>query len=351
MKTRNLNYSLYVAIALAAALAARAADRIELTDGSVVYGKIVSAEAGFFKVETTFAAAIVIKQDQIKSFTTDEAVNAQLGTGSTALGQVRAGDAGIVVAAPAGQLTATPAQVTAVWRVGADSPETRKLKDAAAKAARTWAYEAALAINGRTGGSEKFAGALSLKATLESAQDKLIFMLQAEQAEDNGVETANRQFAGVDYSAFFTDKNVWYARTSIEKDEIKALDLRSSTAFGIGRKVIKNDIQDLELRAGLSYIYETYANGTQFDSPGLDLALLHTYQFKNGKLANSLSYTPTFKDFGNYRIHHESTYEMPITASLWKLKMGVSNDYTSMPQPGIDRLDTLYFTSLILNWK
>jgi hypothetical protein len=126
MKTRNLNYFLYVAIALAAALAARAADRIELTDGSVVYGKIVSAEAGFFKVETTFAAAIVIKQDQIKSFTTDEAVNVQLGTGSTALGQVRAGDAGIVVAASAGQLTATPAQVTAVWRVGADSPETRR---------------------------------------------------------------------------------------------------------------------------------------------------------------------------------------------------------------------------------
>jgi hypothetical protein len=336
---------------LAMALAARAADRIELTDGSVVYGKIVSAEAGFFKVETTFAAAIVIKQDQIKSFTTDEAVNVQLGTGSTALGQVRAGDAGIVVAAPAGQLTAPTAQVTAVWRAGADSPETRKLKDAAAKAARKWAYEASLAINGRTGGSEKFAGALAFKATLESAQDKLIFMLQAEQAQDNGVETANRQFASADYSAFFSEKSLWYARTSLEKDEIKALDLRSTTAFGVGRKLIKRDIQDLEVRAGLSYTYESYANGTTFDSPGLDFALIHSYQFKNGKLANSLTYTPSFEDFGNYRVHHESTYEMPITASMWKLKMGISNDYTSMPQPGIERLDTLYFTSLILNWK
>jgi hypothetical protein len=42
---------------------------------------------------------------------------------------------------------------------------------------------------------------------------------------------------------------------------------------------------------------------------------------------------------------------MPITASLWKLKTGITNDYTSVPQPGIERLDTLYFTSLILNWE
>lgn len=351
MKPSTCKLLLLAATTFAAAFTARAADRVELTDGSVVYGKIVSAEAGFFKVDTAFAATIVIAQDKIKSFTTDEAVNVQLASGSTSLGRVQAADAGIAVVAPAGQLAAPTAQVTAVWRAGADSPETRKLKDAAAKARRQWAYEASFAINGRTGGSEKFAGALGFKATLESAQDKLIFILQAEKAEDNGVETANRQFGSADYSAFVSERNVWYARTSLEKDAIKALDLRSTTAFGIGHKLIKKELQDLELRAGLSYTYETYANGTKFDSPGLDFALIHSYQFKNGKLSNSLTYTPAFEDFGNYRVHHESTYEMPITASMWKLKMGVSNDYTSMPQPGIDRLDTLYFTSLILNWK
>lgn len=350
MKNASLQLLLCLACALGLALAARA-DRIELTDGSVVLGKLLSAEAGRFKVETGFAGTIEIAQDKIKSFTTDEAVNVGLAAGSTVQGRVEQAEGGIRVVATDGTMSAAPAKVTAVWRVGADSPETRALKEQAAKLERKWAYEASVAINGRTGGSEKFAGAIGLKATLESAQDKLIFVLQAEQAEDNGVETANRQFAGADYSSFFSEKNVWYARTSVEKDSIKALDLRSSTAFGIGRKLIKKDRQDLELRAGLSYIYETYANGSTFDSPGLDIAFIHSYQFKNGKMNNTLTYTPTFKDFGNYRVHHETTYEMPITASLWKLKMGVSNDYTSLPQPGIDRLDTLYFTSLILNWK
>jgi hypothetical protein len=344
---RNLTRLLALALLAGPAFA----DRIELNDGSIVIGKLLSAEEGKFKVETTFAGTIEIAQDKIKVFTTDKAVNVQLASGSSVLGKVQAAETGIAVVATDGQMSAPTGKVAAVWQEGADGPETRKLKEAADKQKRQWKYEASLAVTGRTGGAEKFGGVLGFKATLESAQDKLIFNLAAEKAEDNGVETANRQLAGADYSAFFSDKNVWYVRSSIEKDAIKALDLRSSTGFGVGRKLIKKSMQDLEVRFGLSYLYETYANGTKFDSPGLDIAVIHAYQFKTGKLNNTLTYTPTFKDIGNYRIHHETTYEMPITASLWKLKMGITNDYTSPPQPGIDRLDTLYFTSLILNWQ
>ncbi len=351
MKHAVLKNLLGTALALVLAHAAPAADRVELTDGSVVLGRLVSAEAGKLKFETAFAGMIEIAQDQVRSFSTDAAVNVQLAAGSTVLGRVAMTDTGIAVVAADGQFNAPTGKVAAVWRTGQDSPETRQLKERVAQAERKWAYEASVAITGRTGGSEKFAGVVGLKATLESASDKLIFALKAEQAEDNGVETANRQFASADYSAFYSAKSVWYVRTSLEKDSIKALDLRSDTSFGLGRKVIKDQAQDLELRAGVSYIYETYANGTKFDSPGLDFTLLHAYTFKTGKLNNVLSYTPAFKDFGNYRLHHETTFEMPITASLWKLKTGISNDFTSIPQPGVERLDTLYFTSLILNWK
>jgi hypothetical protein len=321
-------------------LAAARADRIELADGSVIVGELVSAAGGKLKVKTDFAGTIDVAQAKVRTFTTEAAVNVRLDSGSTVQGRVEPSAQGVSIVASNGALSAAPASVTNLWRVGAKGPD-----------ARTWQYEAAVAINGRTGGAEKFAGALAFRATLESREDKLVFNLAAEMAEDEGVETANRQFASVDYSSFISANNLWYARTSLEKDEIKQLDLRSSTAFGIGRKLIKNDVQDLEARIGLSYLYETYANGTDFDSPGLDVAFLHTYQTGRGKLSNMIAYTPTFEDFGNYRVHHESTYEMPITASLWKLKLGLTNDYTSMPQPGVGRLDTLYFTSLILNWE
>jgi hypothetical protein len=64
-----------------------------------------------------------------------------------------------------------------------------------------------------------------------------------------------------------------------------------------------------------------------------------------------VAYLPTFRDTANYRIRHESNLEIPLTVSLWKLKVGVSNEYQNEPPAGVDRFDTIYFTSLLLNWK
>lgn len=350
MKNTHLKALLCIVLALAG-LTAAAADRIELTDGSVVLGKILSAEGGKFKVETTFAGTIDIAQDKVKSFSTDEAVNVGLASGSQVLGKVEQTDTGIKVIADDGQMKADTGKVAAVWRKGGDSPEVKKLKAEADAKTLKWAYEASLAIAGRTGVEEKFGANLGFKATLANATDKLIFTLAAEKARDNGVETANRQYGSVDYSSFYSPDNGWYVRTSIEKDTIKQLDLRSNTSFGFGRKLLKNAQEDLELRVGVNYLYESYTNDTKFDSPGLDIALLHSYQFKTSKLTNTFVYAPAFKEFSNYRLHHESAFEIPLAASMWKLKLGVANDYNSMPPAGTARLDTMYFTSLLLNWR
>jgi putative salt-induced outer membrane protein YdiY len=350
MKIASLHTLTATLFALALATAAQA-DRIELADGSVINGKLLSAEGGKLKVETAFAGTIEIAQSAVKTFSTEEAVNVSLAGGSTALGKIAASDAGIKVASANGEVSATTTGVNAVWRQGEDSPETKMHKAEVEAKTRKWAYEASVAIAGRTGASEKFGAALGFKATLASAQDKLIFSAAAERAQDNGVTTADRQFGGVDYSSFYSPDNGWYVRSSLEKDKIKGLDLRSSSGFGFGRKLIKNKQQDLEFRLGAGYRYDSYSNGTTFDSPGLDIAFLHTYDFANAKLTNLLAYTPAFKDFSNYRIRHESAFELPIAASLWKLKLGVANEYFSIPPGGSERLDTTYFTSLILNWQ
>jgi len=350
MKNLHLKNIACAAFALVFATLALA-DRIELTDGSVINGKLVSAEGGKLKVDTAFAGTIEIKQASVKNFSTDEAVNVALAGGSQVLGKVEVTDAGIKVVANDGQMSATTANVAAVWRQGADSPETKKLKADLEASQRKWAYESSVAIAGRTGASEKFGANLGFKATLASAQDKLIFAVAAEKARDSGVDTANRQFGSVDYSSYFSADNGWYARTSIEKDTIKQLDLRSNTSFGFGRRLIKNKAQDLELRVGVNYVYESYSNNTKFDSPGIDLAILHTYLFTTSKLVDVLSFTPAFKEFSNYRLHHESSWELPVGSSMWKLRLGVANDYNSKPPAGTVRLDTTYFTSLILNWQ
>lgn len=327
------------------------ADRVELNDGSVLQGSVVSALEGKLLFKTSFAGTVVITQSEIRSLSTDEAVNVSLASGSTVLGRISPAAGGVRVEGANAALAASPAEISALWLAGTESPAQRFAREAAEKAARKWAYEASVAITGRTGASEKFNSALGFKATLASPQDKLVFALAAEYADDNGVKTADRQFGGVDYSSFFSVDNGWYARTSLEKDEIKGIDLRSLTAFGFSRRLIKKDNQDLEFRLGASYLYETYVTGPNFQSPGLDITLLHSYKFAQAKLNSVLTYTPAFEDFANYRITHESSLELPLTASLWKLKLGLNNQFQSKPPAGVEKMDTTYFTSLILNWQ
>ena len=87
------------------------------------------------------------------------------------------------------------------------------------------------------------------------------------------------------------------------------------------------------------------------NSAGLDFGLEHKLELDNSRLVNRLTFVPTFEDFGVYRLTHESFYEMPLLNTQWKLRLGVSNDYNSEPGKNIDKLDTTYFTRLVLSWK
>ena len=60
---------------------------------------------------------------------------------------------------------------------------------------------------------------------------------------------------------------------------------------------------------------------------------------------------PSFQDTSNFRLTHESFLELPLANPSWKLRLGVNNDYNSRPGKGVEKLDTGYFTRLVLNWK
>ncbi len=327
------------------------ADRIELVDGSVVNGKLKTIEGGKLRVDTLFAGTISIAQAQVKTVVTEEAVNLSLADGTTLSGRVSGGEAGIRVEAADGPVTVTPGEIAAGWRDGAESPAARLAREVAEKARRKWSYEASVSASGRTGVREKLNATFGMKATLASAHDRLILALQADRAQDRGVTTADRDFAGVDYSSFFSPDHGWYVRTSLERDEIRSIDLRSNTAFGFTRKLVRKGPLDLQFRFGASYLHEQYAVNPDFTSPGLDLAVLSTYTLPKAKLNSTFTYTPAFEEFSNYRLRHEAGLEVPLAASLWKLKVSMTNEYLSRPQSNTDNLDTTYLTSLILSWR
>jgi putative salt-induced outer membrane protein YdiY len=356
-KTIRLSFSLSAAtlalcvIALSATTAF--ADTITTKDGSVIKGKILSSSEGVIQIETDFAGIVSISQDQVVHFTSDQPIFVQLEDGNTLLGTVTPAEDGLNIDASNGDFQTETSAVISIWQKGDESPIEKKQREALAALDRKWAYEAAVDISGSDGNTDRSNFGIAFKATRTGLDDTLKFYTSIDKAKDSGVTTADEIKGGIDYSHLISEHNSWYARVELETDKIETIDLRTTAAFGLGRNLIKTEVQTLEVRGGLAYRHEAYDSGANVDSPGLDFGLNHTYVLTDwGNLVNSLTYNPSFDDFGNYRVTHESSFEMPISAGeMWKMRIGLAHDYSSMPAFGREKLDTTYFIRLILDWE
>lgn len=333
---------------LAAILAAPAlADVVETKNGARIIGKVTKIDGGAVTVSTDYAGAITIKQSEVTGITTDAPVAVRLASGTRLEGKVTSSSGGALqIAGADGSIATSVDKVAASWTAGGKDPAIAALE-------RGWAYEAAVDIAGKTGNKEQLGTGFSFRATLASSQDNLQFYSAYDRQISDGVKSADQFKAGVDYSNNFSGRYSWYVRNEAGFDRVKDIELYDVAAAGLGYDFIKEAKQTLTGRAGLSFRYAGYKNPRTEDvkSAGLDFGLAHKIQMDNWSMVNRLSYVPTFEDFSNYVATHESYIELPLAATQWKLRMGVANDYNSKPGRGVERLDTTYFTRLVLNWK
>jgi hypothetical protein len=338
--------SLRVLFLFAAALCAAVqtyGDVVETRDGARLVGKVTRIDEGSVSIETSFAGVLAIKQSEIASITTDAPFSVRLSSGTRVDGRVSAAPGGgLQIAAAEGLISTSVAGLDSGWAAGGRDP-----------LERSWDYEAAVDVTGKTGNKEQLGTAASLRATLKTRQDMLQFYSAYDRQVVDGLKSADQFKAGVDYQNNFSGRKSWYVRDEGGFDRVKDIELYNIAAAGFGFDVIKEPKHLLTTRAGLSFRYEGYRNPATEDvkGAGLDLGLSHDYTMANSRIVNRISFVPTFEDFGNYRLTHESFYEMPLGVPSWKLRLGVSNDYNSEPGAGVEKLDTSYFTRFVLSWK
>lgn len=335
-------------IALSAMLfpAAVRADVVETKNGARLVGTIVKISEGTIALNTDYAGALTIKQSEVAGISTDQPVSVRLESGTVLQGTITTEAGAVQITGSDGQLTTRVEKVAATWTAGAEDPQVAALR-------RRWGYEAAVDITGKTGNKEQLGTAVSARATLKTPQDTLQFYTAYDRQVADGTKSADQFKAGVDYQNNFAGKRSWYVRDEGGFDRVKDIDLYNIAAAGLGFDFIKQPKHTLTGRTGLAFRYEGYRNPATEDvrSAGLDIGVNHEWEFANGKLVNRVSYVPTFEDFSNYRLTHESFYELPLVAPFWKLRLGVANDYNSQAGAGVENLDTSYFTRLVLTWE
>jgi hypothetical protein len=341
-------------LALAVFVAAPAfADVVETKNGARIVGKVTKIDGGNVYVTTDFAGDLTIKQAEVTGITTDAPVVVRLATGTTLQGVVRSESGAVKITGADGELTTRVEKVAATWGIDGEDPQVTAAKKALADQQRHWAYEAAADVAGKSGNSSQLGTAASFRATLKAPENTLQFYTAYDRQVTNGKKSADQFKAGIDYQDNFSGQMSWYARDEGGFDRAKDINLFNTAAAGVGYDLLKEPKHHLTFRAGLSFRYEDYGNPAHanLQSVGLDFGLNHEWEFATSKLVDRFAYVPSFQDFANFHFTHESFYELPLANPAWKLRVGLTNDYNSKPGPGVERLDTSYFTRLVLKWK
>ncbi len=323
-----------------------AGDVVETRNGARLVGSITLITDGNVHLKTEYAGEIVVKQSEVTAISTDSEIAVRLASGSVLQGRASTAGSVVRIRGADGEVTTPVSGIAATWAAGAEDP--------AVVAQRPhWSYEASVNVNGKTGNSEQLGTTVNARATMKTPRDTLQFYTGYDRQVADGTKAADQFKAGIDFQDNFSGRKSWYVRDEGGFDRIRQVDFYDIAAVGLGYDLIKEAKHTLTVRTGLSYRYEHYLEPTTptVSSAGLDLALNHEWEFARSRLVDRIDFVPSFNEFSNFRLTHESFYEVPLADPFWKLRVGVSNDYNSRPAIGLKKLDTSYFTQLVLIWQ
>jgi hypothetical protein len=348
LKTHSLQL-LCISAALAATLigsARLAADVVETKNGARIVGKVTKVDAGSVFVTTNFAGDLTIKQSEVTAITTDGPLSVRLADGTRIKGQIGTQNGALQVVGTDGTISTSIPRLAAVWEPDAKDPEIAALE-------RHWTFEATVDVEGTSGNKDQLGTAAGFRAKLVTPQDTLQYYTGYNRQVTAGVKSADQFKAGVDYAANFSPNSSWYVRDEGGFDRIMDIRFYDTAAAGAGYNILNMKSDLLTGRVGLAYRYEGYDSPKTptVNSAAADFEIANDLKLKFSELVTHLTAIPAFSDLSNIIVAQDTYYQIPLVNPAWKLRMGVSNDYNSKPTSGFRKLDTTYYTRLILDWQ
>ena len=334
------------------------ADEIHTADGSKLVGTIKLWTADKLVIETKIAGTLEIARAEIVAVASDTPVTVEFESGDRLVGTMAVSPdlKTTTVSTALGDMEVPSEQVVAVWPEGAESPEVIAMREEVEATKKALEADWTVTVEGsavmKEGNTDRLDARGRFDAKRKTAEDLLHFYLQALYGEENDNRSQNEYIGGTRYRNDITHRWYWYARSELEYDEFEDLDLRATVTGGTGYFWIKKPEHELATSIGAGYRHETYSDDRSEDSAILDLGLDYRLDIADwAQFTHSTVYSPDVEEFNDYRITADTALVFPFKDDRWKWKMGIRNEYNSNPQPGLDRLDNTYYTSLVLELR
>jgi len=321
------------------------ADSVTLTDGTFLRGQIERAAEGHLQMTLPALGGVSqrIPLRQVESFRTDTPVAISLG--GVVLRGIASASAGRV-ASSGGPETCELGAKFELWR----EPSVRPLE---AQAARQWTLQADLDLSGHSGVAQGSGFSAGFQARGVRAADTVQASVRLVRATAGNLTSADDLHVNLSYETNPTDIVFWYARTDSGYDNARQVDFFSVNASGLGLRLFTDGSGKLDARIGLAHRTERYSNPAQanLSAPSADLGLVLARELGWAAWDSSLSFVPSFQRSGDYYVRHESTLNLLRGPGPLSLRIGVSNDFRSMPQLAQSKWETTYFARLTYVWK
>lgn len=321
------------------------ADEIRLHDNSLINGQIVSMDKTHLVVETSFAGEIKIKISEITGINSDDlqSVSMESGDKYTARleytpeqGQVLVLDDGNVIV------------------LGDDKIAGLNIREKTEK--DYWSGAAILGIKGQEGNTTELSVLTRLELLRETEVNRLSMFGEMNFQRQNEETTTEEYRLGSRFEQDITHR--WFAFVSqfLQKDRFQNLELRSTTDIGLGYFFIRKEKLKFKGLTGLGYQFESFTT----DDPNKSNLILSfgydfLYDYKDWlRLGHKFNYYPSITESitEEYRLASDAYTELPLGKSWdWKLRFTLRHDYNNAPVPGVKKLDTAYYLSVVYDWN
>ena len=315
-----------------------AADRIELTNGDVLSGKVLRQDADQVVFKHPALGEMTIIKAQVKQVHLDVPDKPVPKNGPAPL--------------PTEPAKPKPKQ-----------PDPNEVKNNAVKQAEQskstldtfiedWNSRLALGINGATGNTDQQNYYAKFDTKFEDGRDRWTFNTRWYYTESNGSRTRNQFEANLTKDWLQKDSPWFFFLKGSYKYDVNRSWLNRTSGFGGGGYTItKDDDIEVNTRLGFGGTYE-YGSVNEFTPEALFGGSVIKWKLtERSAIVGDAVYYPSLEDSGEFRIESglEWTYKLDLARGL-SLRLGFENEYDSRTPADNGNNDVKYFGALVFDF-
>lgn len=310
------------------------ADQVVLKNGDTLQGSVVTLQGDKLVFKSPVLGDLEIPMAGVSSFSTDQPIELHLENGQVIKPVLKSAPAGFIQ--PEGA-----SEPVALAEVAALNPPPEKPV--------VWTGKVFAGLNIETGNTEAQDTDLDVKAIRESKKDRVILSLHYEEdrREDDatGDLTTSKRYSalGGHYDYFWSPKRYLYTDGKWERETTADIDKRLVLGGGAGYRWVETKRTRFEVESGLSWVSETFTDGTNSDSyTALRAATRLTHDLSSDiSLFNDVEWLASLADSEDQLFSMDTGLAYQVNGHL-SLEARWHYDWDKSPAMGNDRGDARY---------